>query len=72
MNVDVFSNWEICAYMREEWLRSAQADRLADELPRHPSAMRMRVSRWLYSLANRLEPSVDPTPTIQPAHVHAR
>ena len=72
MNMDLQSQWEVSAYFREEWLRAAEADRLADELPRRPSEMRLRVSRWLHSIANQLEPSIDPRPVVKPAHVHAR
>jgi len=67
MNIDLQTYWAINAYSREESLRAAAAHRLAAQLPRRPSPLRIHVAHWLHSLANQLEPSVDPLRGMLPA-----
>jgi hypothetical protein len=70
MLLDPYSTWVIGHEHRDELLHEAQAAQLASALPELPSALRMRVSGWLHSLAYRLEPSSSPLPRAR--HAHAR
>jgi hypothetical protein len=66
--LDYQTIYEVGMSRRDDLLRQAAADVLADDLPRAPSVLRRVVSGWLYALAAWLESR----PSATPAQVHAR
>lgn len=71
MMFDLDSTYAIALQRHEELRREADRFRLADELPpAHVPGLRSHLSRWLHTLANRLEPAAEPR--ITPAQLHAR
>ena len=59
--LDYQSIYEVGMARRDDMLREAAADMRAAEVPSSPSALRGAVSRWLYALAERLEPKPSAT-----------
>jgi hypothetical protein len=76
MLIDPYTTWVIGHEHRNDLLREAQVAQVIADLPKQPFALRMRVSGWLRSLANRLEPSAEPLTHARQAHAepltHAR
>lgn len=71
MMFDLDSTYAIALQRNQELLQEADRFRLADELPpSRVSGLRSSMSRWLHTLANRLEPA--PERRITPARLHAR
>lgn len=61
--------WAVCLAERDDRLRRAAADRLADQLPPERSGLRAHVSLWLHALATRIDPTVE---VLQPGMLGAR
>jgi hypothetical protein len=74
MLIDPYTTWVIGHEHRDDLLREAQAAQVAASMPHQPSALRMRLSAWLYALAARLEPSsrTEPFSRAPQAQAHAR
>jgi len=73
MFIDYDSLWEIAKSRHAEDLRAAAHARRAEELPQQPSVLRASVSRWLLTLAFRIEPGIAPPMAgSEPAAAHAR
>ena len=72
MLLDPYTTWVIGHEHQDELLREAQAAQVVANLPKQPLGLRMRVSGWLLSLADRLEPSTDPVGHRSQVHAHAR
>ena len=64
--------YEVGVAHREELLREAAAQQRALELPQGRSTLRASVSRWLHTLANRIEPTTQPLAGAQPAAARLR
>jgi len=65
--LDYQSIYEVGMARRDDMLRQAAADLRASEVPSGPSAVRSAASRWLYALAERLEPKPSATLTTRTA-----
>ena len=54
--LDYQTIYEVGMARRDDMLRQAAVDMLASELPSAPSVVRGTISRWLYAMAEWLEP----------------
>jgi hypothetical protein len=55
--IDPYTTWISGCEHKDALLREAEIAQIVADLPAQPSALRLTLSRWLYALATRLEPS---------------